>query len=78
MLNKKIFKSIILQIMIKWRRDPVYVAFDTTSTPVWQVPFPAVTICNMNMANIDMVHQVRESFETNGSDLMTTLKAEVS
>ena len=55
--------------MIKWRRDPVYVAFDTTSTPVWQVPFPAVTICNMNMANIDMVHQVRESFETNGSDL---------
>ena len=63
---------------MKWRRDPVYVAFDTTSTPVWEVPFPAITVCNMNMANKEMVKDVKEAFERNSSDLLTTMKAEVS
>ncbi len=29
-------------------RSIVYVAFDTVSTPVWQLPFPALTVCNIN------------------------------
>ncbi len=38
----------VSQILAKWHREPVYVAFDTVSTPVWELPFPAVTVCNMN------------------------------
>ena len=39
-------------MFLKWRREPIYVAFDTVSTPVHKVPFPAVTVCNMNQASI--------------------------
>lgn len=33
------------KIYIKWQETPVIVSFAETSTPVWQIPFPAVTIC---------------------------------
>ncbi|KAK5641663.1 hypothetical protein RI129_010210 [Pyrocoelia pectoralis] len=29
----------------KWERSPVIVSFATSETPIWSVPFPAVTIC---------------------------------
>ncbi|KAF5270640.1 hypothetical protein FQA39_LY01378 [Lamprigera yunnana] len=29
----------------KWEKSPVIVSFATTETPIWEVPFPAVTIC---------------------------------
>lgn len=29
----------------KWQISPVIVSFAEKSTPVWQIPFPAVTIC---------------------------------
>ncbi|XP_031355998.1 pickpocket protein 28-like [Photinus pyralis] len=37
--------STILQAYHKWQRSPVVVSFATTETPVWDIPFPAVTIC---------------------------------
>lgn len=30
---------------MKWERDPVFVSLSEKSTPVWKIPFPAVTIC---------------------------------
>lgn len=30
---------------VKWQQSPVIVSFAQTSTPIWQIPFPAVTIC---------------------------------
>jgi len=35
----------IINIWNKWDQSPVIVSFDEKSTPVWQIPFPAVTIC---------------------------------
>jgi acid-sensing ion channel, other len=35
----------IYKIYIKWQLSPVIVSFAEKSTPVWQIPFPAVTIC---------------------------------
>ncbi|KAL1122769.1 hypothetical protein AAG570_003096 [Ranatra chinensis] len=35
----------IHKIWRKWTTSPVIVTFAERSTPVWQVPFPAVTIC---------------------------------
>lgn len=34
-----------------WRRfqiNPTITTIDTTNHPIWEVPFPAVTICNIN------------------------------
>lgn len=35
----------IFKIYEKWQTSPVIVSFAEKSTPVWQIPFPAVTIC---------------------------------
>ncbi|EFA00686.2 Pickpocket protein 28-like Protein [Tribolium castaneum] len=37
--------SLIIQTYIKWETSPVIVSFATKETAVWQIPFPAVTIC---------------------------------
>lgn len=36
----------IRELWLKWERSPVIVTFAETSVPIWQVPFPAVTICS--------------------------------
>lgn len=36
---------LIQNIYRKWDQTPVIVSFAEKSTPVWQIPFPAVTIC---------------------------------
>ncbi|XP_055382440.1 pickpocket protein 28-like [Condylostylus longicornis] len=37
--------SLIGNTWNKWQENPVIVSFNEKSTPVWQIPFPAVTIC---------------------------------
>ena len=29
----------------KWKESPIILSFAEKSTPVWEIPFPAVTIC---------------------------------
>jgi amiloride-sensitive sodium channel len=36
---------LIHKIYEKWQLSPVIVSFAEKSTPVWEIPFPAVTIC---------------------------------
>lgn len=36
---------LIVKIYNKWQLSPVIVSFAEKSTPVWQIPFPAITIC---------------------------------
>ncbi|XP_030040427.2 pickpocket protein 28 [Manduca sexta] len=36
---------LIRQVWIKWNISPVIVSFAENPTPVWQIPYPAVTIC---------------------------------
>lgn len=35
----------IYKIFWKWQLTPVIVSFAENSTPIWEIPFPAVTIC---------------------------------
>lgn len=35
----------INKIYNKWQQTPVIVSFADKSTPIWSIPFPAVTIC---------------------------------
>lgn len=35
----------IVEVYQKWKRSPVIVSFATSETPIWDIPFPAITIC---------------------------------
>lgn len=37
--------KLTLNIWDKWNNNPVIVSFAEKSTPVWQIPFPSVTVC---------------------------------
>lgn len=36
----------IYKVYRKWDETPVIVTFSEKSTPIWDIPFPAVTICS--------------------------------
>lgn len=36
---------LMLNVWERWDRSPVIVTFAERPTPIWQIPFPAVTIC---------------------------------
>ncbi|XP_059219962.1 pickpocket protein 28-like isoform X2 [Stomoxys calcitrans] len=38
--------NLIQNIYVKWTETPVIVTFAEKSTPVWNIPFPAITICS--------------------------------
>lgn len=39
------FGTLIHKSWKKWDDSPLVVSFSEKSTPVWQIPFPAVTVC---------------------------------
>ena len=39
------------QVMTRYMKSPVVVSSDSTPQPISAIPFPAVTICNMNKAS---------------------------
>ncbi|XP_056638388.1 pickpocket protein 28-like [Diorhabda sublineata] len=38
--------NLIIKTWIKWDQSPVLVSFARSPTPVWQIPFPAISICS--------------------------------
>ncbi|KAB0799856.1 hypothetical protein PPYR_07736 [Photinus pyralis] len=40
--------SSVLTTHAKWLNSPVIVSFATSETPIYQIPFPAITICPLN------------------------------
>uniref|UniRef100_A0A336L784 CSON004091 protein n=1 Tax=Culicoides sonorensis TaxID=179676 RepID=A0A336L784_CULSO len=58
---------LIWNIYVKWHTSPVIVSFAEKSTPVWQIPFPAVTICPETKAKqtvfnfTDMYHRIKDN-----------------
>jgi hypothetical protein len=45
LLSSSIVAYYIYKIWDKWNTSPVLVSFSEVPTPVWNIPFPAVTIC---------------------------------
>jgi acid-sensing ion channel, other len=37
--------KLIFDVYLKWNQNPVIVSFANRPTSVWDIPFPAVTIC---------------------------------
>ncbi|KAL1396785.1 hypothetical protein pipiens_010268 [Culex pipiens pipiens] len=51
---------LIHQTYDKWDQTPVIVSFAEKSTPVWQIPFPAVTICPQTKVDINLFNFTKE------------------
>lgn len=53
----------------KWVTSPVIVSFAKSPTPVWKIPFPAITVCPETKSRqriynfTDYYHKLRESPE---------------
>lgn len=47
---------LIYNVYMKWDQSPVIVSFAEKSTPVWQIPFPAVTICPETKAKSEFLN----------------------
>lgn len=63
---------LIMKIWEKWQTSPVIVSFAEKSTPVWQIPFPAVTICPETKAmkqHVDFTKAYRRMYYNVGDNL---------
>ncbi|XP_017072449.1 pickpocket protein 28 [Drosophila eugracilis] len=56
-----VFVAINLAVGIynKWDSTPVIIGISSTMTPINKIPFPAITICNMNQAKKSKVAQLK-------------------
>ncbi|XP_014277462.1 pickpocket protein 28 isoform X2 [Halyomorpha halys] len=69
---------LIQQAWQKWTDSPVIVAFAETTTPVWNIPFPAVTICS-EVKSRSTVFNFSEALLSNETDeLINKQKGDVS
>lgn len=44
----------------KWTDTPIIIALNSVSTPLNNIPFPAVTICNMNQAKNSIANNIQD------------------
>jgi len=47
----------------KWRTSPTYISIGHTSHPIWNVDFPAVTICTNNRISMGQLEWTVEEEE---------------
>jgi amiloride-sensitive sodium channel len=45
LLSSGVAAYYIHKVWDKWNKSPVFVSFNEMQTPVWEIPFPAITIC---------------------------------
>ena len=49
----QLFHPFLLQVFDKAANSPILVSFASEPTPIWEIPFPALTLCNMNKVDGD-------------------------
>jgi len=49
---------LIYKVIDKSITSPVLVSFDGTPVPIWEIPFPALTLCNMNKVRRSKVEKI--------------------
>lgn len=48
----------ITNVWEKWSLSPIIIGLNPVATQLKDIPFPAVTICNMNQANKTIAHNI--------------------
>lgn len=48
----------ITNVWEKWSLSPIIIGLNPVATQLKDIPFPAVTICNMNQANKTIAHSI--------------------
>jgi acid-sensing ion channel, other len=43
-------------VLDAWNISPIIISFTAKPTPIWRIPFPAVTICPKNFARSDRIN----------------------
>ncbi|KAI8041769.1 hypothetical protein M5D96_006038, partial [Drosophila gunungcola] len=51
--------NLAVGIYNKWDSTPVIIGISSTMTPINQIPFPAITVCNMNQAKKSKVQHLK-------------------
>ncbi|XP_055530563.1 sodium channel protein Nach-like [Wyeomyia smithii] len=54
---------------IRFKNTPTITTIETTSYPIWNIPFPAVTICNINKIDKSRVKNLTDQLMTKGLTL---------
>lgn len=62
---------LIRNVYVRWDQSPVIVTFAERTTPVWEIPFPAVTICPETRAIMAMLNYTRVFHRVNESKAVT-------
>ncbi|XP_050440596.1 sodium channel protein Nach-like isoform X2 [Adelges cooleyi] len=58
-------------LLYRFQRSPTITTVETYSYPTWKIPFPAVTLCNMNRVRKSVVNEMSEKlsrYQINRSD----------
>ncbi|XP_048482172.1 pickpocket protein 28 isoform X3 [Plutella xylostella] len=63
----------ILNIYDKWRSAPMIVSINPRSLLLADLPFPAVTICNVNQAKKSVAHRYKETGSSKDKKLLQSL-----
>lgn len=51
----------ISNLWYKWRENPIIIGLNSALTPLNDIPFPSVTICNMNQARKHLADQIPDN-----------------
>lgn len=63
-LMSLIFASYFVITAYKWyARNPIITVIESTHGPIWEVPFPAVTICDLNLISREAARDFAEDVE---------------
>lgn len=66
---------------MKWEQSPGFVSFAEKSTPIWEIPFPAITICpetksKIEFLNFTKIYHYLDDLNYNGSIQSNVTKEE--
>jgi acid-sensing ion channel, other len=61
-----------------WNIDPIIISFAEKPTPIWRIPFPAITICPITFARNDHINifKLHEEYEAGRNHFKTLTEKE--
>jgi acid-sensing ion channel, other len=62
-------------ILDAWNISPIIISFTDKPMPIWQIPFPAITICPFNFVHTDRINLTKMMVhQENGENMFQSLE----